>query len=589
MKTFTSLLLAVAVSTTLLARPVQAQDGKPFAVISVRSASAVGEQAAALAQIAGMPQATQMLLGPLAQLTTPPEGSGLDAEKPWGALLTLEDKSALIFIPATNVDFLAAAFLAGDAEEIPGGITKYALGTGPVIFVKQQGDWTFVGNKPSALESLPDDPAKHLGDLPKQYLIGARIDVENVPDMMKQQAIGALAMMSGNMPSPGGPGALPPQMQQLQMMLEQAKSLDFGLKLDKGDNSLILEANVVAKSGTALANTYGRVKKTTSNFAGFMSPAAALSSLTVIQGKPNDSEIEMMQAQQADLKNQLATAFEGEELPEEAKEAIIDALGDLIDVGYDTMKSGNIDFGMLVSLDPSPTVLMGGAVNGGKKAEAAAQRLGKMLEGGEGMPVIQWDAGEINGYRTHRTAIDLPIDAESKEFVLKSDKVEIILAATDDSLLIAIGGACEETIKKVLADSEAGKSTERLPMEMSISIANIIQFAAKAGEAMGQPLPLPPPVLAGIAQNADKTHLRITADGIPDGVKYQVIVEEGILKLAPLPMQMMMGAMGGGPGGPGGESPAGPAGPPEGFPGGDGSFDEEDFGDEDEDIEDSDF
>ncbi len=565
-----ALALLLIVAATLLASPSFAQDNKPFAVVSVKSYDGLMDGVGKIGEIVGLPQAAMMVQGPIMQLTQGQGLAGVDTKRPWGATFTFVEGgsvSQLAFLPVT--DFQALLKLSPlPAEDVGGGIYEINMG-GPaaVLLVKQQGDWAFLTSAESAFESLPEDPAALLGELPSKYLVATRLAVQEIPEDVRQQWVDFFHMMSnaGGQFGPGGFGEadedapVPAQVQQIQMLLEESKDYEVGLLVDDQKNELVMEIVATAVDGSALAASYNRYQETESAFSGLLSLDAPFSLLVAQRGEMTGVEKEALSEQQEELKaNLIASLDEDESLPNEAKAMIGQALSDLIDVGYDTLKSGSVDFGYRAELAPSPNVVAGGSVVDGKAVDGAIKRLGKLLEGGEGIPQIDWDADTIDGHSIHRVSIPISED-ERDDFgpvLYDIDELTIIAAIADKSVFMAAGGAPEELLKKVMAESKAGASKKRLPFEMTVSAKSVLDWLVDVGTRMandengagpGQQEMMMMQMLAqSLAASQGKDHLRITAESIPDGSKSRIIIEEGLLQLMQMPMQMMMmGAQGG--------------------------------------------
>lgn len=587
MKKSFPILLWLLVASTMLTPRASAEDGKPFAVASAKSFDGLVQGVIDAAMLVGIPDADKMVMEAIQGFTQGQEIEGLDKDRPWGVTFSVREdvgNAALVFIPATNLEALLALSPV-PAEDIGDGVFQVNTG-GPMVWLKQKGDWTFAAGKPDVLNQLPEDPAKLLGDLPSKYLIGARVDVQAIPEEMRQQWIGMLTMMSGGGFGPQA-GPVPAQVQQLKMWLEETNDLQIGLKVDNDSKSLVLEGTTTAQKETTLASMYGRYGNTTSNFSGFHSPDAPMSMLGMQKGKPTEAEIALLETQREQYKELLSDAIAKERgLPDAAKTIVTTALVKMLDVAIDTVIEGDFDAGAIMVVDPKPTLVVGGKVSDGVALEESVKQLGQLLEGGEGIPEIDWDADTIEGLRVHRLAIPMDGGGDSFLEVVMDDEMEIMLAVDDKRAFLAVGGACEEVLKKVLADSKGGESESRIPMEMSISVEAIVNFLVETGEKLADTPGGPGPmevqmfnqIAAMMAQHTGKGHIRITSEGITDGIKYQLVIEEGVLKVLQIPIQMaMMQAMGGpgGPGAPGGEFP------------GEGDFDEEEFGEED--FEDEDF
>jgi len=90
---------------------------------------------------------------------------------------------------------------------------------------------------------------------------------------------------------------------------------------------------------------------------------------------------------------------------------------------------------------------------------------------------------------------------------------------------VALGHHGIDTIKSVIDRSKAGADRTVSPLELSLSLTRIMEFAASQSDDA---------TVRAIAEKlkaaGGNDHLRVTAKAIPRGVRYRVEVEEGVLK-----------------------------------------------------------
>jgi hypothetical protein len=76
---------------------------------------------------------------------------------------------------------------------------------------------------------------------------------------------------------------------------------------------------------------------------------------------------------------------------------------------------------------------------------------------------------------------------------------------------------------------------------MRASVGKLIKFGAQFADGN-----VPPPILAAVDQMGDRDHVEVVVDAIPNGARYQLVLEDGVLKLIGVGVQQAMGALGGG-------------------------------------------
>jgi hypothetical protein len=176
------LFCCVALAT---ARTAVAESPKPLVVLSLSSYNAlVGESAPVgkVADVKGMPTwlaATLKLYGEGRDLDS------LDPTRPWGAVVQREGElSAYAFAPVKDAEQLAwdlDEFIESPSDVGEGVYEIVAREGGKKLYTTESAGWVFVSDKAETLHNLPDDPAKLLGGLNKQYDVALQFELHNVP------------------------------------------------------------------------------------------------------------------------------------------------------------------------------------------------------------------------------------------------------------------------------------------------------------------------------------------------------------------------------------------------------------------------
>ena len=96
--------------------------------------------------------------------------------------------SAYVFVPVTDFKQalgLLELYYTVDAE---GDVYKLTPKDGKKVgYVKQQGAWAFFAEKPEVLAHCDADPVALLGNLKKDYIVGGRIFLANVPEGLREK------------------------------------------------------------------------------------------------------------------------------------------------------------------------------------------------------------------------------------------------------------------------------------------------------------------------------------------------------------------------------------------------------------------
>ena len=186
-----SFLLMLAVSLVLglsaFAGQAAAADAKPLVVLSMSSYDALVADPDCVKDIG---QAPARRRGSRACSSCSPQGkdlAGLDKTRPWGAVLQLQDGklSAYGFVPVTDAEQLAAElgqYIASTSDWGNGIYRVEGTEGNKVLYAKvTENGWILISDSFNALSDTPDDPAKVLQGLNKQYDFALRLDISNIP------------------------------------------------------------------------------------------------------------------------------------------------------------------------------------------------------------------------------------------------------------------------------------------------------------------------------------------------------------------------------------------------------------------------
>ena len=131
---------------------------------------------------------------------------GLDTTQPWGTVALTDGRqkvSSYAFIPVTDLKKLLhmVPSLANQPGLAGRGVNKIEVSESPndryaisingqvSLYVQGKGNWAFVTRRSEDLGDLPADPAKLLGDLPKNYDLVARASMANIPSQFREWVV----------------------------------------------------------------------------------------------------------------------------------------------------------------------------------------------------------------------------------------------------------------------------------------------------------------------------------------------------------------------------------------------------------------
>jgi hypothetical protein len=182
-------MLAVGLVLGLSAFATQAvaADAKPLVVLSMSSYDALVANPDCVKDIGQAPGAPTWFASMFRLFSQGKPLDGLDKTRPWGAVLQIQDDklSAYGFVPVTDAQQLAAElgqYIASTSDWGNGIYRVEGTEGNKVLYAKvTETGWILVSDSVNALSDAPDDPAKVLQGLNKQYDFALRLDISNIP------------------------------------------------------------------------------------------------------------------------------------------------------------------------------------------------------------------------------------------------------------------------------------------------------------------------------------------------------------------------------------------------------------------------
>lgn len=530
----------------------QAQDKSTVAVVSVSSYDNLLASIATIGETAGKP-GLDRVIGAFIDLGTGGKGlAGVDKTKPWGmqVVMTENGPGGVAFIPVTDVKQLLAAVAAqaGEAEDVGDGI--FALSDAPQpTFIKQQGNWAFIAQSKEQLANVPADPAQLLDGLNDDYAVAVRAYVQNIPEPMRQMAVeqmrggfdAAMQQREGESKEDYElrKSAAEQSLKQLERVVNETDTITFGWAVDNTSKQTYVDVAMTAVPGTMLAKRLAN-KATASNFAGFLMDGAAFALHVNAASEATEADKAQVESQMKALRDRVMVEMDKDtSIPADSKATLKEAIGEIFDVLTETLKSGKADGGAVVLGNPLLTAAAGGHVADGKAIEAALKKIGKVAAEDPEAPKINWDAETYKGYNFHHLTVPAPDDDARR---LMGDNIQVAAAASNDGVYVAAGADAVGTVKKLIDASAAAAGKESPPMQMIVSLGEVMKIASQA-QPNDQNVQM---MAAMLAQMKGSDSVRIVGDTIENGVNYRLSVDEGVIKLIGQAAAMAGGAGQGG-------------------------------------------
>ncbi len=523
------------------ARTAVAQDGpmKTVAVVSVSSYEQLLGDLDYVGQQVERPGLPQMAEGLLAAMTAGRGTIGLDKTRPWGVVVQTDNQQfePLAFVPVKDLQAIittVATATGTEPQKNEQGIYELKAGE-QTIFVQEQNGWAYIARSAEALGNVPADPVKLLDGLNEQYDVAARVYVQNIPEVFRNLAVQQLQqgveMGLDRLPDEDEQAyqmrkqLVQNQMKQVTQLIEETETVTLGWAIVPAQEKTFVDLSIVALPGTKLAKQAAQLSQSKTNFAGFMTTDAAirgvLSSQTVAE-EDIAQTVAMVDALRARANQALEEDAELES--EEARQAVKTAVGGFLDVLRQTAEEGKIDAGLLLKLQPDAlTMAAGGYVADAAPLEDALRQLEKAAETDPDFEGVEWNVAEHEGVTFHR--MQAPVEEEDAQKLL-GEKVDLVVGIGKKAFYVALGKNSLETLKTVIDQSKANAGQAVPPFKVVVSTGDLVRFAAEQNDA--------DPNLARVAEalsGADaQDDLTFTLTAIPNGVRYHVEVEQGVLQ-----------------------------------------------------------
>ena len=537
MKSFARRVLVMALALVLGASPlatVHAQNEvDPAVVVSITNPDELMSDINYLTTAANAQQVGGMIAlmgGGFLQL--------MDRTKPAGVYITLDqgEPVGIAFLPVKDLNMALTQLQAmiGPAQDVGDGVKQVGR-PGQTAFVKAVGPWVFLSDKAENLSVLPQDPSAVLGDLPEQYDLAVQINVRNIPEQFRQMAVEALRsgfqQQFDNSSADADEKELAEKlsgnsMQQLVTLIEQSDQVTIGWEADSEQKVTYLDMSVTAIEGSELAQQMEILKGSSTNFAGFVREDAAAS--LNFNSKIPEQDIEQSKLVLQAVRDKAMTELENDpDLPDaQSRQAAKDIVNKLLDVLAKTIESGKLDGGAVVVMDPEAVrVVMGGYIADGAALEDALRQLVQLAQNEPDFPEVQFDAESHGAARFHKLSVPIPADEEDAQRLF-GEQLDVIVAVADQSFYLAFGKDNAALLKEVIDQSAAG-AQEVPPMALKVNLAPILQVAASMNES-DQKLQA---VSAAAQQQTDDDQITFHAEGIDRGIRYRLLVQEGVLQI----------------------------------------------------------
>lgn len=518
-------MLLVALAITQSTAFAQAKKSKVVAVMSVSSVDQVLDNVAYLTEVAGQEDAGQM-----ASMMVKANLGGVDFANPIGMALRTDGEEwvPLGFIPVTDLDkvFETMEESVGAPRDLGNGIMEVP-GFQP-IFVKERDGWAFVGQTVEAMDALPKNPIAMLGQMPNEYDIAIRGNIQNVPKEYIDMAVNALqdgvrqGLQNLEEDDRAAQEAMVKiQMEQMETFIKESDKITIGWKTERDKQRTFIDMTFTAIPGGTLAKQMNTMADAKSDFSNFVMRDAAFtmnlaSEIPAEQIKTSVEAVEQLKA------TALKEIKKDDDLDSpEAQRAAAEMVNAGMEILISTIRTGKMDGGMSLMLEPGDMSMYAGFhVADGKDIEKILRRAADMAKEEPDFPGIKFNADRSGNVALHTMTVPVPEEEEARKVL--GDTMEIAIGTGEDSAYIGFGKGCVSKLKALISAQPKQKKVP--PFQMTIALLPIMEFAAEMDDN-----PVVGSIVDSLKESNGKDHFKLYGIPVKNGFTYRIELEEGII------------------------------------------------------------
>jgi len=455
MKTLKHLLTTLVLGVVMTVATFAA-DMRTVAVISVADLDTAVKTLKAVTTQAGFPDAMAEAQTALSQLP------GLDVQQPIGIVIQADDESfaGYGFVPISDISAIPNFMILlsmGEKQADGSVILPQMMGPmSPPIYVKQSGKWVFVSIT-ELPKTLPADPVKLLEGMNKEYLLGIKLNVANLPKDLCKGGLNMVRFMAQmNAQSEADLETLDASFNQIETLLDELKTISYGIAVTP-QNDIVLDVAAEAVAGSVLAADMAAAATMKTNQIGFFQTNDSIAAF-VGAGVLNAVVKQQYSVQLAKFFEGAREGIEEGDLDADGIAAAKSVLDNVEAMLKSTIDAGQIDLG--ATWKKNGTLLIGAAITDGNKLQQALEKsLVAVPE--EFHPFVKLNAEQFDGFGISTIAVPLAIIPDVPENL--AAKVPTLQIAIKDTAIALAFGLDETVLSDLKKAITASKTAANIP------------------------------------------------------------------------------------------------------------------------------
>ncbi|MEZ6135481.1 MAG: hypothetical protein R3C53_11285 [Pirellulaceae bacterium] len=543
---FLSAVLAVACAFATPA--VQAQQAqKPVAIVSFTPLEKLLKDSTYILRACNVPE-----FGGIFNMMATTYTQGLDPKRPIGVSVTLDGQNpvGLVFVPVSDRSrFFAALETMGiEPDDLGDGLFEIDA-NGQTIFAKESNGWLFIAQAEDSLNSLPQNPATLLGDLPNKYDIAVRLNVQALPADLKDMAVQQMRIgLENTLNEQGGLSdqeredaarASEAQIAQLESFISDTEQVILGWSIDSVGQKTFFDAAAQFMEGTKFANQANAMKDLKSAYSAFQLPGTS-ASFRATSTYNDEADKEMAKQNLKNSMVQIRKQIDDANTSEDSKELVRNLAEALLELTEKTIDEGTFDgAGSLSVADDTLRVLFGGRIADGRALEGELKKLVAGLPNSSEKPDVKFDYETFQGVTLHSIALPVKI-ADPNARKIFGDELKIWVGTADKAFMVSMDPTGDGSLKAAIEAMQAAPNAPATPFEGVIEFTDLLKFAQAVS-----PNPILDNVLQTIQEFDGKDKVEVIGSIIPRGGIYRLSIDEGVLRAAGTAAKMGSGGGGG--------------------------------------------
>jgi hypothetical protein len=523
------------------------QDETPVAIVSIAPLDRMIKDAKYLIRACNVPE-----FGGVATTMASYYTQGLDQNKPLGVAISLDGQMpvGMVFLPLSDREkfFETLAGIGIEPDDLGDGLFEIDA-NGQTLYAKDAGGWLYIAQSEEALSSVPANPAALLGELPKNYNIAIKANIQSLPPDLRDMAASQMKIGFDNtLNEQSGQTdeeieiarkAGEAQIAQIEELMRDTDQLILGFGIDSMGQKIYLDGAGKFLPDTKLAKQSDAMASLTSDYTAFKL-AGSSANFRATSQITTEADKEVAKQNVRNSMQQAEKSLDDANISDDSKALLVDLMSTLEKLLSDTIDEGTFDGASSLSVaDSSLRVLVGGRIADGRALETELQKLVKGLPASQFTPTAEFGYETYKGITLHRLSVPVKI-ADPNARKVFGDELKVTIGTADKAFFVALDPTGDGSLKSAIDNMASAKAVKASPFNGVIQFAPLLEFAQAI-----MPNPILDTAVDAMKDYADLDKVQVMATAIPRGGVYRLSIDEGVLRAGGTTAKLGAGGGGG--------------------------------------------